>query len=203
LSAGAAFQYDRGRGQPGVSDMNYFDIALLILASVLILIGVMKGLVRLLIGLAALIAAFAVAARFHQPLAASMDSVEIHDGALMLLSYFLLFIGVMLLGGLTAYLLRKLMKAAMLGWADRLGGAAVGPALATLLAVLIILPMVAYSPGSSEMLSESVLAPFISEAADVASPMVPQHLSDLYNEKIEALRQLWQEKFFDSENPRT
>ena len=183
--------------------MNYFDIALLILASVLIFIGVMKGLVRLLIGLAAFIAAFAVAARFHQPLAASMDFVKIPDGALMLLSYFLLFIGVMLLGGLTAYLLRKLMKAAMLGWADRLGGAAVGLALATLLAVLIILPTVAYSPGNSEMLSESVLAPFISEVADVASPMVPQQLSDLYNEKIEALRQLWQEKFFDSGNPRT
>jgi membrane protein required for colicin V production len=183
--------------------MNFFDIALLILACVLVLFGVVKGLVRILIGFAAFIAAFAVAARFHQPMAARMDFINMPDGALMLLCYFLLFIGVMLLGGLTAYLMRKLMKAAMLGWADRLGGAAVGLVLATLLAALMILPLVAYSPRSTQMLSESVLAPFISEVTDVASPMVPQQLSDLYHEKIEGLRRMWQEQFNDRDNLRT
>ena len=59
--------------------MNTFDVILLVVACGLIVLGMVKGLVRILIGLAALVAAFAVAARFHQPLSREIGFIDIGD----------------------------------------------------------------------------------------------------------------------------
>ena len=83
---------------------------------------------------------------FHQSLAADLTWTNIPGRPLKLISYLIIFLATMLAGGLVAYLLRRLLKAAMLGWADRLAGGAVGLAAAMLIAALLLLPLVAYSP---------------------------------------------------------
>ena len=160
------------------------------------LIGVLKGLVRILIGIAALVAAFALAARYHQPLADRLTGLEIPGGPLMLLSYVLIFLGVMLAGGLLAYLTRRLIKAAMLSWADRVAGAALGLVAATVAAALLVLPLVAYSPFSERLLRGSLLAPYVTGVADIAAPLVPEELSSLYRTQVETLRGFWRERLF-------
>ncbi len=172
---------------------------LLLLACVLVLIGMIKGLVRILIGLAALVAAFAAAARYHGPLAGRLDTFEISPEALSLIAFLLIFLGVMLAGGLIAWLMRRLIKAAMLGWADRLGGAALGLAMATLMAALVILPIVAYSPWGERLLVKSVLAPYVTVVADVANRMVPEDLSVRYEQRIENIRRFWRDQLFADE----
>jgi membrane protein required for colicin V production len=181
--------------------MNAFDIGLLVVACILVLVGVVKGLVRILIGVAALVAAFALAAQYHRPLGEWLGWSSVPDDAMMLLSYILIFLGVMLAGGLVAFLLRKLLKAAMLGWADRMAGAALGLVAATLAAALLVLPMIAYSPGGSAMLRESVLAPYVVVVADIAAPLVPDDLERLYHERMQELRQFWQERMFEQMDP--
>lgn len=182
--------------------MNGFDVTLLALACVLVVLGMARGLVRILIGVAALVAAFVLAARFHQPLADRL-TFEIRPEALSLLAYVMIFLGVMLLGGAIAFFTRKLLKVAMLSWADRLGGAAVGLLAAALVAALVVLPLVAYSPWSEKLLAGSVLAPYVSVVADVANAVVPDSLSRRYRERIKSLRDYWRERWADpSDNAR-
>ena len=180
--------------------MNTFDIVLLTFACVLVVVGMFKGLVRILLGLAALVAAFALAARYHEGLADRLG-VNVSIEALRLLAYLLIFLGVMLAGGLAAYLARRLLKAAMLGWADRLGGAALGFAVAMLAAALVVLPVVAYSPYGERVLAHSVLAPYITVVADIANSVVPEDLSSRYKEKVEDLRRYWQERYIEGLSP--
>jgi membrane protein required for colicin V production len=177
--------------------VNGFDIVLLVLACLLVVVGMVKGLVRILIGVAALIAAFAVAARYHQPLADRLSGLEIGAEPLRFIAYLLIFLGVMVAGGLIAYLARKLLKAAMLSWADRLAGAALGLVAAALTAALLILPLVAYSPYSERVLASSILAPYVTVVADMANSFVPEELSQRYREGIEDLRRYWRERWFD------
>ena len=179
--------------------MNGFDIVLLVLACVLVLVGMVKGLVRILIGIAALVFAFALAARYHQPLADRMGGMEIGAEPAMLISWVLIFIGVMLAGGVIAFLVRRLLKAAMLSWADRLAGAALGLVAATLAAGLLVLPVIAYSPGGERVLRGSVLAPYVTVVADLATNLVPDDLSERYDRKIEDLRRYWRDEWFDPE----
>jgi membrane protein required for colicin V production len=172
--------------------MNQFDIILLVLACILVVIGMVKGLVRILVGLAALVTAFVVAARYHQPLAQSLSGFDVNAGVLRIVAYILLFLGVMIVGGVLAYLARRLLKAAMLSWADRAAGAAAGLVTAFIVAALLILPIVAYAPNGDSWLRQSILAPYVAAVADLARPLVPQDLSERYRERMEDLRRFWQ-----------
>jgi uncharacterized membrane protein required for colicin V production len=173
--------------------MNGFDIALLVVGCVLVLVGLVKGMVRILVGMAALVAAFILAAQFHVPLADKLSVIDIPAAALSLIAYVLIFFGVMLAGGVVAYITRKALKVAMLSWADRLGGAALGAIAAMIAAALLVLPLVAYRPDSA-LLQRSTLAPYVAVMADLASPLVPDSMSDEYAQRMEELRQVWRER---------
>ena len=179
----------------GKMDLNTFDLLLLVLTGTLMLAGFLKGLVRLLIGTGALVAAFILAARFHALAARPVAGVlGIPEPAASLVGYLIIFLGTMLAGAFLAGILRGVLKAAMLGWADRLTGAAAGLITAFLAAALIVLPVVAYLPAGERLLRESALAPYVTAFADVASELVPEQLAELYRQRIDALRQYWQQR---------
>ena len=173
--------------------MNGFDIVLLALACGLVVIGMVKGLVRILIGLAAIVFAFILAAYYHQPLAARLAESNVPGELLRLASYAAIFLGVMIVGSVIAFLTRKLLKVAMLGWADRLAGGLLGLAAAFICASLLIVPVVAYSPKGASMMRESTLAPYVTVVADLVRPLVPNGLSERYRERVEQLRELWRD----------
>lgn len=184
--------------------MNGFDILLLALACVLVVVGMVKGLVRILIGVAALIAAFAVAVRYHTGLAERLVALDFGLEWLRLLAWLMIFLAVIIAGGLLAFLVRRLVKAAMLGWADRLGGAALGLAAAMLAAALVVLPLVAYSPGGQRWIADSLLAPYVTVITDVANRLVPDDLSERYRVRVEDLRREWSRRYvaeFDAAPP--
>ena len=171
--------------------MNGFDVFLLVLACLLVLIGVIKGIVRVLIGIAALIAAFGFAAYYHQPLATRLGVLDVSQGVLRILAYALIFIGVMLAGGLIAYVTRKLIKASMLSWADRTAGAVVGLVAAALVAVLLVLPIVAYSPWRGLAFGDSMFAPYIVGVGEAAATVAPAEMAERYRQGVEDLRKIW------------
>ena len=106
-------------------DVNAFDALLLVLVGLLVLLGMLRGLTRLLIGTGALVAAFMLAAQFHGQVAVSMVRVvEMTDPVASLAAYLAIFLGTMLAGSLVASVLGRLLKTTMLGWADRLAGGA-------------------------------------------------------------------------------
>ena len=184
-----------GKYDENVMDVNTFDVLLLVLVGILVLLGVLRGLTRLLIGVGALVAAFVLAAQFHWQVAVSMARVvEMTEPVANLVAYLAIFLGTMLAGAVVASALGRLLRATMLGWADRLAGGAVGLVAALLAAALVILPVVAYAPSAAVVLRDSVLAPYVTVVADIANPLVPDRLSGQYRDKMESLRQYWQRR---------
>lgn len=182
--------------------MNSIDIILLALACGLVVIGMLKGLVRVLVGVAALVAAFALAARFHEPLATQIGGVDMTDGWLPILAYLLIFVAVMLAGGLIAYLVRRLVKVAMLSWLDRLAGATLGLFAAAVLAGVLVLPFIAYMPNSEHLLGRSRLAPYVVVVGDLATSLAPEGLSERYRRNLQSLREGWRKRVKeDGERP--
>jgi membrane protein required for colicin V production len=171
--------------------MNGFDIAVLVVAGVLVILGLVQGVIRLLVGVAAIVVAFILASRFHQPLADLW--VDAPNAWLRLGAYVAVFFGVLLAGGLVAWLLRTLIKAAQLGWADRLAGGAVGLAAGALIMSMLILPVVAYTPGGETVLRDSVLAPYLLVVSDLFNRLAPQDLRERYADGVDELRGLWSE----------
>ncbi len=171
--------------------MNALDIVLVAVAGVLVLIGLVKGFIRLLVTTAALLVAFLLASHLHVGLAQRMTFLKLSTEVLHLIAFALIFLGVMLVGGLLAWLLRNLAKAVMLGWADRLAGAALGLVAAVLTGALIVLPVAAYVPRGAQLLETSRLAPYIAAVADLVNLTTPADLAARYRKGIERVRKLW------------
>ncbi len=200
--ASPSLRHRAGKYDENVMDVNTFDVLLLVLVGLLVLLGVLKGLTRLLIGVGALVAAFMLAAQFHWQVAVSMARVvEMTEPVANLVAYLAIFLGTILAGALIASALGRLLRATMLGWADRLAGGAVGLVAALLAAALVILPVVAYAPSGAAVLRSSVLAPYVTVVADIANPLVPDRLSGHYRDKMESLRQYWQRRRAASDQP--
>jgi membrane protein required for colicin V production len=174
--------------------VNGFDMVLAVLAGLLVLLGLLQGLTRLLIGIGALIAAFVLAAQFHEALVAKLGWIDVPAPARKLLAYLTIFLGTMLAGGLLAWIVRRLVKAAMLSWTDRLAGGALGLVAAMLVAALVVLPLVAYSPLGEQTLRDSVLAPYVVAVADLANHLVPADLAEAYRKKVGTLREYWRDR---------
>jgi membrane protein required for colicin V production len=182
-----------------MEQLNGLDVLLIALVGVLALLGVMKGLTRLLIGIGTLIAALVLATQFHETAAETLVGwIPLSEPALRLIAYVMVFLGTMVAGGVVAMMMRRLLKVAMLTWADRLAGAAVGLAAAMLMAALLILPLVAYAPFGEQVLRDSRLAPYVTVVADLANQLVPDGLSEEYRAKVESLRRYWRERWAEA-----
>jgi membrane protein required for colicin V production len=174
--------------------MNAFDIVLIVLAGGLAFLGLLHGLVRVLLGIGALVLAFILATRFATPLGELLSWPQEPPELRRLLAYVLVFFGTLVVGAVAAFLVRKLIKAAMLGWVDRLAGASLGLVAATLFSALIVLPAVAWLPPGGALLRDSRLAPYVSVVADLIRAAAPVGLSESYRERIEELRRTWRER---------
>lgn len=171
--------------------MSGFDIVVVALALAFGFFGAWRGLARIAVGLVSAVVAYFVASRFHDAgahwLADLFGPIEVRR----LIAYLGLFLGVLALGGVIAWLTGKIVKAAALGWADRLGGASIGLLLAACIAALTVLPVVAYAPADSHVLERSTLAPYVSTLTDFAVKAAPEPLGSLYHERIGDLRKRW------------
>jgi membrane protein required for colicin V production len=181
--------------------MNGFDITLAVVALILVVVGLRKGLARLLIGMGALVVAFFLAAQFHEGLAARLTGFGLGEPARKVAAYAVILVGTLIAGAIVAFLVRKLLETAMLGWADRLAGAVLGLAAAMLVAALIVLPLVAYSDNGAGMLHGSRLAPYVTVVADAARWLAPQKLASSYHDGVTRLRSLWRERTETAKTP--
>ena len=174
--------------------MNGFDNALLVVIGVLAFAGLLKGLTRLSIGFATFVAAFFLAARFHPQLAAALAAdLGLSEPVAAVAAYAAVFLGTMLAGALVARAASRTLQAAMLGWADRLAGAAAGLIVA-LLAAGLVLPLVGRVPAGERLLRESTLAPYVASVADLTQQLLPESATAGYRERMDDLRGYWLER---------
>lgn len=171
--------------------MNGLDLVLVGLVGVLAALGLMKGLSRILIGVVALFLAFFLASRWHEPVAARLGWLDLPGDTERLAGWLVVFLGIVVLGSIAAALVSRLLRVVMLGWADRLAGAALGAGGGLLVAGLLVVPLVAYVSPRSDLLRESTLAPYAATVADVARAVTPETLSDRYRSRIADLRRHW------------
>ena len=174
--------------------MNAFDAGFAALVLVLSLVGLLKGLTRLVVGMTALVAAFLLAAARHAQVGAALVAgfeMPLVAGAI---AYGVVFLGVMLLAALILPLLRAVVRTAMLAWADRLAGAAAGLAGAVLIGGSVVVPVLAYAPTGERLLAESQLAPYAVVGADVAVALAPAEVTTWYRERMAAAKQFWRDR---------
>lgn len=153
--------------------MSTTDWAFLAVVLLSMLMGVWRGLVREMLSLAGWVAAFflaqwlAAAVAVHLPLQSAAPSVQYATG------FVIVFVGVIFLSALLAWLLGHLMGAVGLRPADRALGALFGLARAgvLLMALAVLVRLIGMS--GEAWWRESIIAPWLQVMLDGLRPVLP------------------------------
>ena len=157
------------------------------------LFAFLKGFVRELVSLAALIAAFVLACLFYPALGQMLLPWLRTREAASAVAFLAILCAVMVAGGFLTHFLGKVVAKAGLGWFDRLLGAGFGFVRGVLVCAIVVLVLTAY-PLKRQPLNESRLAPYVMQGARVIVNAAPQEMRDRFNEGFERARQVWNER---------
>jgi membrane protein required for colicin V production len=165
--------------------LNPFDWILIAIAVFFSLKGIIKGAVRELFSLAALVSA-SVAAFWYYPLVLPSIQPYLHSkwGQLTVacLSIFLaVWLGVNVLG----FLVAKFLRLIWLGFLDHTAGLLVGAAKSYVLACVLVVCLLLV-PVGQELLRDSRLAPSTMPLITQALPYLPEALQKMLSQRLEA-----------------
>ncbi len=178
--------------------MNWLDIVLIVIFALSVIGGVKDGFAKVVIGFIALILAFALGLWFYGAAGAFLLPYVSHKGIAHFAGFALVFVGVLCLGGLTGWLLGKLMKWAGLSWLDRLLGGAFGVLRGFVVAVALVLALMAFShKPPPQSIVNSRFAPYIVDAAYVCAAVAPREVKDGARESYDKLKEAWRDTVGD------
>jgi membrane protein required for colicin V production len=151
------------------------DVAVAVILGVAVLRGLWIGLVREAFSIAALAGALVAVRLFTAPVASWLRheaGLEAGDLALRVAAGALVAVTVVLAVAAAGRLLRRGLRAAGLGWADRLGGGLLGGAEGLLVAGVLLWAVVALLGRDHAQLAGSRAVAALDEARRVAAPDV-------------------------------
>ncbi len=161
--------------------MNALDIALAVVLAAFVVFGAVKGLVRLVLGSVALAFGVFLGCWYNAPVAAAMSGWIQSDSVRRLSAFGAIFLATLAGFAVLVWFITKTLEAAHLRWVDRLTGAALGLAIAALLAGAILVPLTAFLPADSTLVGGSTMAPYIQRVSSLVRAVVPADLKQRYD----------------------
>jgi membrane protein required for colicin V production len=129
--------------------MNWLDIIIIVLLAISTLMGLRVGIIKAVLSLAGVIIGVILAGRFYPALAQQLTFIS-QENLARIAAFAIILIGIMVVAGILALVLKWLASAVLLGWVNRLGGAIFGLVLGAIVcsALLAILAKFLDTAGS-------------------------------------------------------
>ena len=159
--------------------MNWLDVVIILLILSFTASAFSAGLIREVVTLVGVVVGVVVAGLLYDDLATDvLVFIGDSDGALAI-SFLILLGAVFLLGQIGAYVLKRTASLLMLGWADRLGGAAFGLLKGLIIVEILLILFAAYPQlGLDDAIAGSELAPLFLDDAPVLLRVLPGRFDD-------------------------
>jgi membrane protein required for colicin V production len=178
---------------------NWLDLVILIVMALSILSAVRKGFSREVIGLAAAIFGLVLGLWFYGSAGAYFEPYVSSPEIAKFLGFGVVFLGVLIAGGLLGWVISRFLKKTGLSWVDRSLGAAFGIVRGLLISLALVTMLVAFAPGSSaaappQAIVHSRLAPYVMEASHVLTSIAPHDLKTEFQKRYDQVKQQWDQK---------
>jgi len=155
-----------------MTDLSWFDVAVAAIVLLSILFGVIKGLVRELFALGFLVLGTTLAFLGYERLAAWGGTLVRSPALVRFLAFSAILTGVLAVGSLITYLLRRILVPDPLKTADRLLGGFFGLVRGIALATVLTFLLLAFSV-QDRWQARSRFAPTLMESVDLLLKLVP------------------------------
>ena len=157
--------------------MTAFDLIVIGIVGLSTVFAFWRGLIRVVMSLAALVAAVLVAIHFSPSVANMLPLLSDNPVTRYLAAFALIFIVVALIGALLGWMLSRAIRAIGLGFVDRLLGAVFGVARGVLIIVIVVLLAGLTTLPRQEWWQNALFAPPLVIAALSLRPWLPQALA--------------------------
>jgi len=173
--------------------LNFLDWIVLFVLVLSIVLSILKGFVRELLGMLSLIAAFLVGAWFYRIGATPFKEVVKSENIALFLGFAVIFLGTLLVGALVIWVAQKLIKFAQIQWFDRLLGAAFGFIRGWVLGSILFLALTSFDL-QAERVKSSQLAPYYLSGARVIALATPQDFKTRFMDGYQAAENWWRDR---------
>jgi membrane protein required for colicin V production len=167
--------------------MNWLDYLLLTIMVVTAIVGIFRGFIKQVIGLAAVVAGLILAGLYYEQTAAVFQTFVKNQLLSNFLGFILIFVVVLIAGGILGHLLTKAMIGP-LALVNRLFGALFGFLKAVLICGILVFALVAFEV-AKPALETSVVAPPCLSVTRAAIAMIPRDLRARFNESYKRIRE--------------
>jgi membrane protein required for colicin V production len=163
-----------------MSSYTWFDILLLAVAAIATILGLLKGLARELIGVAAALAGLILAANYYPNLSHILRDLITPRQARDFISFGIIFVVLLLLGFMVGRMISGRMSGAF-KFLDRLLGAVFGFLKGAFFCGVIVLALTVF-PSDKDVIVRSRLAPAALRITQAVIRVVPKELKDRFVE---------------------
>jgi len=151
--------------------MNWLDIAIIAVTAIAILIGLRIGIIKAVLSLAGLIVGIILAGRYYELLSEQLSFIP-QASVAKIVAFAIILVGVMVIAGVLASLLKWAASVVMLGWVNRLGGAVFGLVLGAMFCGALLATWVKFF-GVTAAIGESNLAPILVSRLPMVLALLP------------------------------
>ena len=156
--------------------MNPFDILIIVILGYSLVRGLFRGLVKELSSIVGVLGGFYAAYTYYNVLAGLLSRL-IHDiSYLNILSFLIIFCGVLIIVGVLGVIIKYLLNIAFLGWIDRISGVVFGVLKGILIVSILFIPLTAFLPKGTAFIKTSELAPHVSWISEKMANVISKEM---------------------------
>lgn len=159
-----------------------FDIIALAVAGLSVLLGLWKGLIRQVVGLAGVMAGYMIAMHFYESVAARyLKGFTPATGHII--AFLCIFIACIIAASIVGWVVGRVMNIAGLGILNRIGGAVLGGAKGCFILAIAVMMLVAFLPRENGVFKSSRTIRYIQPMAQLISTVAPKNIKTKYDQK--------------------
>jgi membrane protein required for colicin V production len=174
--------------------MNFFDIIIIIILSFCVIRGVFRGLIKELSSIIGVLGGFYAAYSYYMVLAKPLSRWISNTAYLNILSFLIIFCGILIIISILGVLIKYVLKIAFLGWVDRICGAGFGIIKGILIASVLLITLTSFLPRNAPVVKNSFLAPHVTMVSEKMAKVVSSDMKQKFVAKIASLKKAWQKK---------
>lgn len=171
--------------------MNPFDIVIIVILGYSLVRGLFRGMVKEVSSIIGVFGGFYAAYTYYGHLGKLLSRLIQDVAYLNILSFMIIFCGVLIIVSVLGVIIKYLLNIAFLGWVDRIGGVIFGITKGVLIVSVLFISLTAFLPKGSAFIKNSVLAPHVAWVSEKMAKVISKEMKKDFVTKLGELKKEW------------
>ena len=171
--------------------MNPFDVFIILIVGYSIVRGLFRGLVKEVSSIIGVLGGFYAAYSYFPMVAKLLSGIIQEESYLNILSFMIIFCGILLLISILGVVIKYLLNIAFLGWIDRICGVGFGLIKGVLIITVIFIILTTFLSKGTPLIKKSILAPHVIWISEQMVGLVSDDMKNDFFAKLDEFKKAW------------